>query len=73
MVWFPAIDEAALTMGWTGWKASAFDDPIASVGRQLNRALTRSLRRLATVPLYAVSYDGATRSAKPAAWEARLP
>ena len=68
MVWFPTIEEAALTMGGTGWKASAFDDPIASVGRRLNEALTRSLRRLATVPLYAVSYDGVTRSDKPAAW-----
>lgn len=71
MVWFPAFEEATLTMGWTGWKASAFDDPIASVGRRLNQALTRSLRRLAPVPLYAVSYDGVTRSDKPAAWGSR--
>lgn len=68
MVQFPAIDDAVLTMGETGWKASAFEEPIASEGRRLSRALTRSLRTLAPVPVHAVSYDGASRGARPAAW-----
>ena len=33
-------------------------NPAASCGRRLSQQLTRSLRKLATVPLYAVSYDG---------------
>jgi hypothetical protein len=68
LVHFPASHEDALTMGWTGWKASAFPEPAASRGRRLSRQLTRSLRRLATVPLYAVSYDSTSRSDKADVW-----
>ena len=68
MVDFPAIEGATLTTGVTGWKASAFKEPVASQGRQLAQQLTRSLRKIATIPLYAVSFDGLSRSDKPDAW-----
>lgn len=68
MVHFPTGHETTLTMGWTGWKASAFPEPAASCGRRLGQQLTRSLRKLATVPLYAVSYDGTSRSDKADVW-----
>lgn len=68
LVHFPASHEAVHTMGWTGWKASAFAEPTASRGRRLSQQLTRSLRKLATVPLYAVSYDGTSRSERAVAW-----
>lgn len=64
----PEILGQTLTMGVTGWKASAFDEPAASEGRRLNERLSRSLRKLASVPLYAVSFDGSTRSDRPFAW-----
>ena len=57
-----------LAMGQTGWKGSAFNEPTASEGSRLHRQLTRSLRKLATVPLFAVSYDGRSRDEKPFAW-----
>ena len=65
---FPEIHGHTLTMGVTGWKASSFDEPAASEGRRLNERLGRSLRKLATVPLYAVSFDGGSRSDRPVAW-----
>lgn len=68
MVDFPAMYEGALTIGVTGWKAPAFQEPIASVGRRLTQQLSRSLRKMATIPLYAVSYDGSSRDDKPSAW-----
>lgn len=68
LVHFPAMHEDTLAMGWTGWKASAFPEPAASCGRRLSQQLTRSLRKLVTVPLYAVSYDGTSRSEKADVW-----
>ena len=68
MVIAPAVYGDTLTMGETGWKASAFPDPIASLGKRLSQQLTRSLRKIATVPLFAVSYDGSVRGAMPTAW-----
>jgi hypothetical protein len=68
LVHFPASHEDTLTMGVTGWKASAFPEPAASRGRRLSHQLTRSLRKMATVPLYAVSYDGTSRSEKADVW-----
>ena len=68
LVHFPSIHEDTLTMGVTGWKGSALPEPAATQGQRLNRQLTRSLRKLATVPVFAISYDGKGRSAKPDAW-----
>ena len=68
LVHFPTSTEDTITMGWTGWKASAFPEPAASCGQRLSQQLTRSLRKLATVPLYAVSYDGTSRSEKADVW-----
>ncbi len=51
LVHFPTSTEHTITMGWTGWKASAYPEPAASCGRRLGQQLTRSLRKLATVPL----------------------
>lgn len=64
----PRVYDSTLTMGETGWKASSFEEPVISVGKRLNRQLTRSLRTIATVPLFAVSADGSARSKRPAAW-----
>ena len=65
---FPALDDTTLTCGWTAWGASGFDEPYASQGRRLSRQLMRSLRKVAGIPLFAVSYDGRARSARPLAW-----
>jgi hypothetical protein len=64
----PAVCSDTLTMGDTGWRPSAFPDTVAASGRRLNRQLATSLRKIATVPLFAVSYDGSVRDAKPTAW-----
>jgi hypothetical protein len=68
MVQFPETYDATLTMGVTGWKASAVPEPAASRGRRLSQQLARSLREMATVPLYAISYDGDSRSDKADVW-----
>src|SRR4051794_13063396 len=68
LVDFPETYDSTLTMGVTGWKASAFQEPVASIGRRLARQLSRSIRRMAPLPLYAVSPDGSSHDDKPFAW-----
>lgn len=67
-VWFPTVTGSVLTQGGIGWKASAFYEDTAAVGQRLSRALTRSLRKRATVPLHAMSLDGTVIAGKPSAW-----
>jgi len=64
----PRIHDQTLTAGETGWMASAFEEPVASDGRRLSERLSRSLRRFAPVPLYAVSNRGDRDGGKPVAW-----
>ena len=68
LVDFPVEYEGTLTMGRTGWKASAFEASTAAEGRRLHQQLTRSIRHMATVPLFSVSWDRSSRSEKPFAW-----
>ena len=72
MVWHPEQHGSTLILGRIGWKAAAFGEPTASTGRRLSRALVRSLRRRATVPLYAVSGQGGQRGNAPSAWGTEL-
>ncbi len=67
-VWHPTATAAVLTQGATAWPPSAFDERTAPVGRRLSRFLTRSVRKRATVPLFAMSLDGTSISCGPDAW-----
>ena len=67
-VWHPTATATVLSEGYTGWLASVFDERTATVGRRLSRSLTRSLRKRATVPLFAMSLDEAHFSTRPVAW-----
>lgn len=61
------VFDDTLTAGVTGMKFSAFSEQVAREGGRLNRQLTRSVRKWATIPLYEVSYKG-DKSTKPFAW-----
>lgn len=64
----PRAFDGALISGRVSWTPSAFDEPIASEGSRLRRQLARSLRRVATIPLFAASADGVNRSPRPMAF-----
>ncbi len=70
-VWHPTATAAVLTQGATAWPPSAFDERTAPVGRRLSRFLTRSVRKRATVPLFAMSLDGTSISCGPDAGDRR--
>jgi hypothetical protein len=63
----PEVSGRTLTRDWIAFKPSAFSPPVALEGRRLTRRLRRSIRRIAHVPLYAVSLDGQSRDNKPSA------
>lgn len=67
-VWHPEEAADVIAAGSVGFKASAFPEDVAQVGRRLVRSLTRSLRSRAIVPLYAMSLDGTSISGRPAGW-----
>ena len=67
-VWHPTATATVLSPGSTGWVAAGFHEHTARIGRRVSRSLTRSLRKRATVPLFAMSRDGTCISSKPAAW-----
>jgi len=71
VVEYPMRYDTVLTSSRVSWQPSGFAEPFASQGRRLSQQLVRSFRRVAIVPLFAVSFDRATRGDRPTAFGSR--